>query len=958
MRTALIVLTLSSFAFAQEVSLRGRVTDPSGLVVTGATVTLQGSDSRSYSATSTADGAYAISGVTPGDYKATVAAPQLSLPAPRSLTIRAGVNTADFRLAIVSATQKVTVEGEDNAVTTDPAASAGALVLQGSDLDSLADDPQDLASDLQALAGPSAGPGGGAIFVDGFSGGQLPPKQSIREIRVNQNPFAAEYDKLGYGRIEIFTKPGTNQFHGTVGYNLGTDWWNSRNPYSATKVPFLLQESENSFSGPMGKRASWTLDLERQAVNNGSVTNGVTLDSSLNPQPFSSVLNVKQRHWLVGPHVDYQLSKNNTISLRYLWTHANIPTAGVGTFDLISRGYHALVEFNTLQGIFTTIHGTSVNETRFQYFRSLNQTNAATIAPVIQVSGAFTGGGATTSNGSDTQNNYELQNFTSMVHGKHFQRFGVRLRRQDDDSVSPSNFNGTFTFAGGLAPQLDSSNQVVPGSTIEITSIEQYRRTLLFQSLGYSAAQVRAMGGGASQFTISAGQPGLSVHQTDAALSYADDWRLRPNLTLSLGLRYEIQTNITDHTDLAPRISAAWAPGSKPGKTGKTVLRAGWGMFYDRFPLSGTLTAARDNGLIQQQYVVTNPLFFPAVPALSAIASSATTQIIQKKDAALRAPYLMQTAASFERQLPGKTTLAITYTNALGVHELRSEVLNALNALNAPANPLFLMTSSGLYRQNQVIFNVVTKVSPAISLNSYYSLNRAMSNTDGLGTFPANPASFAGEYGPAASDVRHRFLIAGTVNLRWNIRINPNITVQSGAPFNITSGEDFYGTTLFNARPGISTAPGPGIVSTRYGLLDTNPKPGEAILSRNFGRGPGQKMVNLRVNKTWGFGHEKGESGAASYSHDGGGGATSGPALSVPAKGILGTSTNTSSRYNVSLGMSVRNLLNHNNPGPIIGDIASPLFGRSNQMPGQPNGEGFSENATNRRLELQLRFTY
>jgi hypothetical protein len=234
-----------------------------------------------------------------------------------------------------------------------------------------------------------------------------------------------------------------------------------------------------------------------------------------------------------------------------------------------------------------------------------------------------------------------------------------------------------------------------------------------------------------------------------------------------------------------------------------------------------------------------------------------------------------------------------------------------------------------------------------------------MSNTDGLSTFPANPANFSGEYGPAANDVRNRFLIAGTVNLRWNIRLNPNVTLQSGAPFNITTGEDFYGTTLFNARPGLATAPGPGIVATSYGLLDTNPKPGEAILPRNFGRGPGQESVNLRVLKTWGFGHEKGESGASSYSHDGGGGGgTAGPALSVPARGILGTNTNTPSRYNVSLGMSVRNLLNHTNPGPIIGNLTSPLFGQANQVAGAPNGEGFSENASNRRLELQLRFTY
>ena len=932
MRSLLLFLLILPTLVAQTTSLRGRVTDPSGAIVEHATVTLHDAGNHQVSATTDANGAYNFSDLTAGDYTATAVSGQLSLPAAKNVTVRAGANVLDIQLSVTAVTQKIAVQGEDSTVNTDPTAAAGALVLKGADLDALGDDPEDLSADLAALAGPAAGPGGGAIFVDGFSGGQLPPKQSIREIRINQNPFAAEYDKLGYGRIEIFTKPGSDQFHGTVGYNLGTDFWNSRNPYSATAVPFLLQETENSFSGPLTKRSSWTLDLERQAVDNGAITNGVTLDSALNPEPFSTVLNVKQRHWLVGPHVDYALSKNNTLSLRYLWTRANIPDAGIGSFDLISRGYQALILYNTAQAIFTTIHGSLVNETRFQYFRSVNQTTAATVAPVLQVSGAFTGGGANTSSSNDTQNNYELQNFTSIARGKHFIRFGARLRRNDDDNFSPANFNGTFVFA----------------------SLGQYRQTLLLTQQGLSMTQIQALGAGPSEFTISAGQPGISVHQMDVAPSFADDWRVKPNLTVSLGLRYEAQTNIHDRKDFAPRFSAAWAPGAKAGKTGKTVLRAGWGMFYDRFALGNTLTADRDNGIIQQQYVVTDPTFFPTIPALSSGAFTSVRQIVEIKDAALRAPYIMQTAASFERQLPAKSTLAITYTNAIGMHELRSEVLNP-----GAANEAFLMSSSGVYRQNQVIFNVTSKISPAISLNSYYALNRAMSNTDGLGTFPANPYNYAGEYGPASSDIRNRFLLAGTILFRWNIRISPNITLQSGAPFNITSGEDYYGTTLFNERPGIAAGPGPGIIPTPYGFLDTQPKPGEAILPRNSGRGPGQEMVNLRFTKTWGFGHEKGASGAASYSHDGGGGAAAGPALSVPTRGgILSPSTTTSSRYNISLGMSVRNLLNHTNPGPIIGNIVSPLFGQANQLAGTPNGEGFSEAASNRRLELQLRFTY
>src|SRR5581483_2045200 len=117
-------------------------------------------------------------------------------------------------------------------VSTEASSNASAVVLRGDDLQALSDDPEDLATDLQALAGPSAGPNGGSIFIDGFSGGELPSKEAIREVRVNQNPFSPEYDKLGFGRIDVFIKPGADHLRGTLDYNFADDVWNSRNPYS------------------------------------------------------------------------------------------------------------------------------------------------------------------------------------------------------------------------------------------------------------------------------------------------------------------------------------------------------------------------------------------------------------------------------------------------------------------------------------------------------------------------------------------------------------------------------------------------------------------------------------------------------------------------------------------------------------------------------------------------------
>src|SRR5579864_2059644 len=174
-------------------------------------------------------------------------------------------------------------------------------------------------------------------------------------------------------------------------------------------------------------------------------------------------------------------------------------------------------------------------------------------------------------------------------------------------------------------------------------------------------------------------------------------------------------------------------------------------------------------------------------------------------------------------------------------------------------NPLFLMTSSGVYNQHQVTVNVNGRVNRDLSLTGAYSWNQARSNTDGLGTSPANPYNYTGEYGPAASDVRHTVNINGTLNTKWDIRLSPFLNIQSGVPFDITTGSDLYGTTLFNSRPGIAADPNkPGLIPTSYGLLDPNPSPGERLLGRNAGRGPGQISVNLRLAKTIGFGAERG----------------------------------------------------------------------------------------------------
>jgi len=976
---------------AQTATLRGVVTDETGAVIPSAQVTASGPNGAR-SATTGNDGSYALAGLPPGDYTVEASASGLVLPEPVRVTLSAGVRALNLQMKVAATRQEITVQESDATVNTDAANNASAVTIKGSDLDALSDDPEDLQSDLQALAGPSAGPSGGQIFIDGFSGGQLPPKESIREIRINQNPFSPEYDKIGLGRIEILTKPGTDKLRGAFSYNYMGDFWNSRNPYAAQKAPLKLDEFRGNLSGSLNPRASFTLDVSREAIDNGSIVNAVTLDPrTLAATPFTAVPVTPQRRNLVSPRLDYQLGANNTLTVRYLYSQSDIRDAGIGSFDLLSRAYHLPSTNQTLQATDTAVFGTSVNETRFQYGRYALEIIPNLQSPTIQVLGSFNGGGAQTGHAFNTQNSYELQNYTTMIHGDHTVKFGVRARLLYIDSVSPQNYNGAFTFGGGEAPVLDANNQPVLGASgqpviTEIQSIESYRRTLLFGQLGYTPQQIRALGGGATQFSISTGIPEISGNQTDVGAFFGDDWKVRPNFTLNLGMRYEAQANIHDWRDWAPRIGLAWAPGGTAKKQPKTVFRAGFGMFYDRFALNNILTARRFNGLVQQQYVCTNPDFFPNLPASPALANC--TQVTWRIDPSLRAPYTLQSAFTVERQLPRGSTLAVTYTGSRGVHMLRSLDINApLPGTYNPSvpasgvyplgnlNPLFLMTSSGVYNQHQVTVNVNARVNRDLSLTGSYAWNQARSNTDGLGTFPANPYNYTGEYGPAATDIRHTVNINGTLNTKWDIRLSPFLNIQSGVPFDITTGSDLYGTTLFNARPGIATDPNkPGLIPTRYGLLDPNPTPGETILSRNYGRGPGQISVNVRVTKTFGFGPERGGGGSGG-----------------PGGGPFGGTPTTNRRYNMSISMSARNLLNHTNPGPIIGDITSPLFGQANQMggggfgpgtggaasgtpgpgglgggpgggPGGPGGTpgfgGFAENANNRRLEAQLRFTF
>lgn len=987
-----LVLLGESSAFAQTATLRGQVFDQTGAVVPRAAIAVTDSQGKTMTVISSNEGSYIVSGLAPGKCKIQASAPDLAQE-PVSIDLKPGVQTLRLELKVKATQQEMTVQENPGPVlSTDSSSNASSLVLSGKDLNALADDPENLSQDLQALAGPAAGPDGSAMYIDGFSGGQLPPKDAIREIRVNQNPFSPEYDKLGYGRVDILTKPGTGKFHGGGYFNFGDSVWNSRNPYAAEKAPFLLREYGATLGGPLRlkKPASFFVALDGAVIDNGAIINGSIVDPSTFTiiDPYTEVFTIPQQRIRVNPRVDYQLTSNDTISLRYEIADADIRHSGVGGFSLDTTGVHnhgtdQTVQFSNL----LTLGANVLNETRLQYYRANISNVSENPTAQLDVMNAFTGGGAQVGSSSNTLNSWEFQNYATIAHEKHTVRLGARVRAALIDNTSPINFGGTYTFTGRTAAELDSNNQPVLDSSgqpilISISSIEAYRRTLLFQNAGLPASQVRALGGGATQFTMTAGNPSLSVDQEDIGAFIGDTWRARPNLTLDAGLRYEWQSNLHDNGDFAPRLGVAWAPRFKNGASPRTILRAGFGLFYQRFDIVNVLTAERYDGSSQQSYVAANPDFFPSIPPASSLATS--QQTIERLSPKLNTPYLMETAVGVERQLPAHTTVALTYVNSHGDRQFLTNDINAplpgtynpqvpgsgTYPLGVP-NPVFLVKSSGIYDQNELITNVNSKVGNAVSLFASYLYNQAMSNTDyssppqntdfnpaiaiqglGVGSFPANPYNLAGEYGPAATDIHHQVNVGGTIEVKGGFRLSPLFVANSGAPFNITVGQDLYGTTLFNGRPGIATDTSrPGLVHTKYGLLDPNPSADETILTRNYGRGPGIFMLNLRASQVFSFGPAAEGSVSA-----GGRGPQTGPFGGSQGQGVV----KTGHRFSLAVSISVRNLLNHNNPGPIIGDITSSLFDQANQPYGigSLGGTGFSESANNRRLEFQTRLTF
>ncbi len=981
------------------VTIRGHIADQTGALIPGAKVTISNAEGKIVkTATADAGGIYTVSGLPPGSYivKAEFGgfAPFQSQP----IAVTAGqAKRVDIAMAIEVEQQSVLVTDETPTVNVEAAGNANSIVLKDKDLDALSDDPDELSSELSALAGPSAGPNGGQIYIDGFTGGQLPPKSAIREIRINQNPFSAEFDRLGYGRIEILTKPGTDKLHGQFFIQGNDSAFNTTSPFAGSVPGYNRVQYNGTINGALTKKSSFFLSVEQRDNHDLQVYNyyPAVLDTSTNtyslsPTRVSGTLDNPHNHINISPRLDFQLGAKNTLTARYQFFYDS-ESGDINSLELPSQSLHSKSTEHTLQVSDSMIlNDRMVNETRFEYRRALESASPVSTDPTIIVSGNFLGGGYSGQSYRDHQDHFELQNFTTMSVGRHAVKFGAWLRDNRDANASYANRNGTLVFSekgyiaalnllasGQNLNQLPTDSQATPGLT---------------------------------SLSITGGNTNYTANVFDGALFVQDDWKVNPRLTLSGGLRWETQNHIADHNDWAPRVAMAYALDAKKNKPAKTVLRAGFGIFYDRFNVGNVLNATRQGLTSSQVQVTTNSATCVNATSLTTIDFSGClpakltptpNSTVVEISPTFHAPYTEQFGTSIERQLTKSITTTVTYLHSFGVHQLVTRDANAYlpgtyvvgestQSASRPDPSLGIVNQyypEAVFKQNQMILNVNAKISPKFSMFGFYNLSFA--NTDGAGnfgpgggggTYASNSYNLSEDYGRAGFVARNMLFLMGNYTAPWQIKLNPFMIANSGRPFNIVSPLDLTGDNYINGRPSIADAASCGAgssqyVQTSFGCLNTIPQAGEALLPMNAGTGPAAVAFNLRISRSFGIGPKVESTGNANASSGPGGpgggppgggrgGPGGGPGGGLGPGGLGGGGrggpggmfgpTSTGRKYSLNFSAQAMNLFNNIDYGTPVGTVGSPNFGRSTSLAGGP----FSNGVAARRIYVQAVFSF
>jgi len=823
MARALTQLLLLSTFVSAALSAQG----PSGVAVTGtvvsgASVSLRLADGTEVQSTSAdSKGAFRLEGVPPGNYDVKIEKQGFK---PFVSRVRVGtrpLQSLTVVLALADLQQQVTVTAKLAQLSTNTADNLDTFSLDRTALDNLPSFDQDFIGTISRfLDAGSVGTSGVTLVVDGVEASRIGVSASaIQEVKLNQDPYSAEFSRPGRGRIEIITKLGSPEYHGTFNFLLRDYRLNARGPFALIRPPEQHRIFECNLTGPLGhsKKTSFLISSNREEEDSQAIIFAQGPSGEIRgtaPTP--------QRNTELSGSIDHQIGENHLLSIRGVYTDRTSQNEGVGGLTLPEAGINSedredIISFNHT-GLLTK---NLMNQFRLVGAREHTPVTSINPGPKIAVLGAFTGGGAQ-ADLLQTENNVVINEILVWSGAKHTIRAGLSIsnlsRRGLDDYT---NTLGTYTFS----------------------TLEDYQQNHPFSLL-------RQSGNGHVVFL-----------EKVLAGFVQDEFRVLPNLQISAGVRYDWQNYFHDSNNLAPRVSVAYAP----GKTKKTVIRAGSGFFYDRTGPGPIFDLLRYGGIQLRQFLITNPLF----PDPFAVGPTSVVSLAP----GVRIPYTLQYSASVERQLGRGTTLTVNYTGIRGVHLFRSR------DLNAPLPPFYIgrpdpdlsvlrqIESTGDLKSQSLQIGLRGNVTKYFTGMVYYNLGRVYNDVGGINAFPANNYDLSGEWARADFDQRHLFSLLGTVTPLKYLKLGVAVLLCSGRPYNETTGRDDNHDGLANDRP--------------------------VGVPRNSLQGPGYADVDLRWSHDFFLAGDKKDRGPT-----------------------------------VTLGLDAVNVLNHVNYTNYIGDLSSPFFGK------------------------------
>jgi hypothetical protein len=774
-------------AMARSVS--GTVLDPSGASIPGAHVVLRTTEASATLETKTdATGAFRFDNVRTGKYDLEVEAEGF-----RPTQVQATITTRRtpaFRvvLPILVQTESVTVATGENVplISTDTQGNQNTNSIDRNALDRIPVFDQDYITAMSRFLDDNAvGTNGVTLVVNGIeANGPGVTPSAVQEVRINNNPYSARFSRPGRARLEIITKGGSSDYHGSLNFLFRDSVFDASNAFAVVKPPERRQYYEGSVTGPIGhsKRTSFLLSLDEDLNNQQAIIAPDTI-AAVESLGFGSIAQTvpnPTHHFFGSGRIFHDLANGDQFWIGYSYEHRSSENQNVGgnTLPSAATNTHFLEhEINV-----SHLHQFSphwLNQARFLVGHFDNSVHSVNPDPQIAVSGLFTAGGAQ-SDSRRTEYHFDGTDFATYANGKHQLSFGIDIpdisRRGLDDFT---NRGGTYTFASAA---------------------------------DYSSAAP-------ATYLVQTGQGHVAFLERVLCGFVEDNIRVTPNLSLYVGVRYYWQNYFHDDSDnFAPRISFAYAPSAKS----KTVIRGGAGIFYDRTGPSPIGDLLHFNGVNLLRFLLDSPAHFPVQPGdLSGVPTSIVTL-----DPRTRIPYTLQYSIGVERQITAKTTFSAVYIGNRGIDVFRSIDANAplpgsVVRPNPTVGQVREMQADGYLKGNALELTFRGKLNKYFSGQVQYTTGRTDNNTSGITFFPASSYNAAADWGRSDNNRLHKFdLLASTQAIKF-FTLGVALSVYSGKPVNITTGGDDNHDGILNDRPaGISrnTMPGPGMIDLDLNL--------------------------------------------------------------------------------------------------------------------------------------------